>query len=251
MPDQFRIVPYKEQPELANEVADIEAETFPKFIEEDRIWAEVAPHFYDEFSDYQFFVVDAAKNRFVGLCNNVPFRWDGNPNHLPGYHRMLSTALVDWRAGKKPNSLSSVQVIIDPAYRGQDVPGVIFGGLTRLVQDHLLTSLVSAIRPTLKEQYPLTPIEEYVLWRRKDGELFDPWLRAQEKLGAELIKSVPDSTVIEGTISDWEGWTGMTFPASGDYWLPGGLATLNIDLTDDIGRHNEPHVWFKYPMNPV
>ena len=144
--------------------------------------------------------------------------------------------------------MSGVQVIIDPAYRGQGVPEMIFAEVSRLMQEHGLTSVISAIRPTLKDQYPLAPIEEYAHWRREDGQLFDPWLRAQERMGSELIKTVAASTVIEATISEWEGWTGMQFPASGEYWLPGGLSTLHIDLDNNIGHHCEPHVWYKLPI---
>ena len=38
----------------------------------------------------------------------------------------------------------------------------------------------------------------------------------------------------------------LCFPVSGEYWIPGGLSTLLIDLEKDRGVHNEPHVWCEH-----
>jgi hypothetical protein len=44
-----------------------------------------------------------------------------------------------------------------------------------------------------------------------------------------VLKPEPRSLRISGTVGEWEEWTGMTFPDSGEYWFPGGLATVKID----------------------
>jgi len=158
MSDPFRIVAYLQQPELGENIAALEAESFPRYIEEDVVWAEVSPGFYDEFGEFQFFVMDDDKHQLAGLCNSVPFTWDGVADHLPGYHQMLKTALSDWRAGKKPNTFSVVQAIINPEYRGQGVPELIFDEAKRLAREHGMTSIMTALRPTLKDRYPLVEI---------------------------------------------------------------------------------------------
>jgi hypothetical protein len=38
----------------------------------------------------------------------------------------------------------------------------------------------------------------------------------------------------------------MTFPESGDYWFPGGLATVSIDRDTDEGGYWEPNVWTRH-----
>ena len=58
-----------------------------------------------------------------------------------------------------------------------------------------------------------------------------------------VLEPEPRSLRITGTVGEWEGWTEMTFPESGDYWFPGGLATLAIDSDADEGRYWEPNVW--------
>jgi len=74
-------------------------------------------------------------------------------------------------------------------------------------------SLVAPVHPTLKSSYPLTLFERYVGWRRDDGTPFDPWLRVHYRLGADFLKLMPRSLIVTGMISEWEEWTGMSFPA--------------------------------------
>ena len=42
------------------------------------------------------------------------------------------------------------------------------------------------------------------------------------------------------------GWTGMVFPSTGEYVIPGGLSTLHIDRGNDFGRYVEPNVWVRH-----
>ena len=99
----------------------------------------------------------------------------------------------------------------------------------------------------MKERYPLTPIERYVGWRRDDGQLFDPWMRIHERLGARVARPLPESLRITGTVAEWESWTGMAFPESGEYVFPEGLATVHIDREADHGGYWEPNVWMVHP----
>jgi hypothetical protein len=40
----------------------------------------------------------------------------------------------------------------------------------------------------------------------------------------------------------------MTFPDSGDYWFPGGLATVHLDREHDRGSYWEPNVWMRHKL---
>ncbi len=109
-------------------------------------------------------------------------------------------------------------------------------------------TLLAPLRPSWKDRYPLTPIERYVAWARDDGLPFDPWLRVHVRMGAEILKPEPESLRITGTVAEWESWTRMAFPESGTYVFPGGLAPLEIDREEDVGRYWEPNVWMRHSV---
>lgn len=106
--------------------------------------------------------------------------------------------------------------------------------------------MVAPVRPTMKARYPLAPIETYMRWRREDGSALDPWIRTHQRLGATLVSAAPESQVMTGTVAEWERWTGLAFPETGDYVIPEGLALLHVDRESDEGVYQEPNVWMRH-----
>ena len=53
---------------------------------------------------------------------------------------------------------------------------------------------------------------------------------------------------IPGTIRDWESWTGMTFPQSGEYLVPGALQPVHMDVENDRGEYIEPNIWILHEV---
>ena len=68
-------------------------------------------------------------------------------------------------------------------------------------------------------------------------------MRVHWRLGAEQFTPMPHSLVVTGTVADWEQWTGMAFPESGLYVVPGALQPVEIDREQDLGRYEDPNVW--------
>jgi hypothetical protein len=68
-------------------------------------------------------------------------------------------------------------------------------------------------------------------------------MRVHTQLGARIGPAIPRSLHITGTVGDWESWTGMRFPETGDYVFPAGLATVHIDRDNDTGEYWEPNIW--------
>jgi hypothetical protein len=52
--------------------------------------------------------------------------------------------------------------------------------------------------------------------------------------------------VIPGSIPQWEEWTGMCFPESGPYVVPGALRPVDMDLEANRGVYVEPNVWMHH-----
>ena len=44
-------------------------------------------------------------------------------------------------------------------------------------------------------------------------------------------------------MADWETWTEMAFPESGEYVFPHVLSVVAIDRDADVGAYWEPNVW--------
>jgi hypothetical protein len=72
-------------------------------------------------------------------------------------------------------------------------------------------------------------------------------MRVHERLGARTGPSLPRSLLITGTVEEWQLWTGMVFPESGEYVFPEGLSTLAVDREADLGTYWEPNVWMIHP----
>ena len=130
--------------------------------------------------------------------------------------------------------------------KGSGLADALITGLSQLADDALWPRVIAPLRPTLKRLYPLAGIDDYAAWTRDDGAPFDPWLRTHWCLGGRVIASAPVSQTMTGTVAEWEAWTGMAFPATGDYVIPEGLSVLHIDLTADRGVYVEPNVWVRH-----
>ena len=178
----------------------------------------------------------------------VPFAWDGRTATLPmGVDGVLTRGVRERR--RRPNTLSALLAVVDPRLQGKGLSAEVIRAMALLADLHGMRALVAPVRPTLKHRYPLTPMARYVRWRRPDGAPLDPWLRVHWRLGARVLGVAARSMVVNGRVKEWEAWTGMRFPASGDYVVPGALTTVRIDRARDRGRYVEPNVWMLHPVS--
>jgi hypothetical protein len=148
--------------------------------------------------------------------------------------------------GKPAQAVSAIAITIRVDQRGRGLSKVMLDGMRKAVAARELSDLVAPVRPSQKHQYPLTPIDRYVEWRGDDGKLHDAWLRTHEQAGATLVRVAPRSMRIAGSVSDWESWTGMRFPDTGAYVVPGALVPVEIDRERDEGVYVEPNVWMHH-----
>jgi len=137
---------------------------------------------------------------------------------------------------------------VTPDKQGQGLSAEALRAMRSLAAGHGMHLLVAPVRPTLKSLYPLTPFERYVRWKRDAGAPFDRWLRVHWRLGAEFMKVALEAITVTGTVAEWEQWTGLRFPESGEYLIPGALQPVQIDRENDTGRCDDPNLWMRHPV---
>jgi hypothetical protein len=109
-------------------------------------------------------------------------------------------------------------------------------------------ALIACVRPTMKDAFSLIPIDDYARWTRADGEPFDPWIRVHVRAGGRIVRGSARSMTMVGTVGEWQEWTGLEFPGSGSYVIPGAAAPVQIDVAADLGTYFDPNVWIVHEL---
>jgi GNAT superfamily N-acetyltransferase len=207
---------------------------FPEFLHHDAVSNEYWGRLFTDHSEFQFALIDG--DVVLAQGNSVPVA--GQPAQWRDAFRAA------FERGGEPDRLCALAIMVAPEHRGR--------GLATVMLEHMrglagpFGSLVAPVRPTLKERYPLIPIERYAAWRRSDGAHFDPWIRMHERLGGELTGTAEGAMVIEGSRGDWRDWTQLEFPDDGDYVVPGALVPVHVE--DGHGIYREPCVWLRHEV---
>jgi GNAT superfamily N-acetyltransferase len=229
----------------AEGLAALFATGWPAFIDADERAAAALPRIRSLFATHELAVV--AGEQVLAAGWGVPLVWSGTVADLPGgYTDALDRALDDHDRARAPDTLVLGAVQVHPAAAGQGVAARLLTALVGHAHDRGLTQVIAPLRPTLKARYPLTPIAEYAAWTRVDGAPFDPWLRLHVRLGARVLGIAEASQTFTGTVAEWESWTGLVLPASGDYVVPDALAPLTVDGPADRGVCVEPGIWVQH-----
>lgn len=198
----------------------------------------------EERPEFQFHLVGDG-DEILARARSLPVRWDGSVGDLPaGIDGAIARGFDEGDA----NVLCALVIMVPRTLKGGGLSAAAVPGMADIARRHGLGALIAPVRPSWKERYPLVPIERYAEWRRPDGLLLDPWMRVHERLGARILKPEPRSLRITGTVAEWEEWTGLGFPESGEYWFPRGLATVKIDRDADRGSYWEPNVWMEHGL---
>lgn len=222
------------------------AEGWPAFITADQEVKRYIGPARNLFADLELVLLDE-DDAIVAAGWAVSISWDGDPAHLPrGYTDSLAVAVDGHDRGQVPDTLVIMAAQVHPQMRGAGLAGKLLTALRKAADDRGWPRVIAPVRPTLKTRYPLTPIERFAGWTRQDGAPLDPWVRTHWRLGARIIAPAPQSQTMTGSVADWESWTDLVFPDSGDYVIPDGLSTLRIDRQGDIGTYIEPNIWLQH-----
>jgi hypothetical protein len=233
-----------DRPDLVDRGWERTRDTLPEYNNHGDVLNVYWPRLTEERAEFQFHLVDD-QDEVQARARTIPLGWDGTIEDLPaGIDGAIARGFDEGGA----NTLCALLIMVPRDLQGGGLSGAAVAAMTEIARAHSFESLIAPVRPSWKERYPLVPIERYAGWQRSDGLFFDPWMRVHQRLGATVLKPEPRSLRITATVEEWETWTGMSFPESGDYWFPGGLATVAIDRETDEGRYWEPNVWMYHAL---
>jgi GNAT superfamily N-acetyltransferase len=243
----FQVVSLAARPELALPALEMLAVGWPEFMRHDPAAERHQARIATELAGFQALLVDPEKDDLAALGVAIPFAWDGTLAGLPaGWDAVVEQGIGDLDEGRRPTALSALSVTVAPDRRGQGLSRLVLQGLKDAAARAGLGTLLAPVRPSGKSAYPLTPMERYVRWAQPGGAPFDPWLRTHWRLGGEVLGVCPASMEITAAVASWEAWTGLAFPETGPYVVPGALVPVAIDRERDLGRYLEPNVWVRH-----
>jgi hypothetical protein len=237
-------------PDFRNLVRGLTKEVWPEFMLHDPVANENWRELLDRFPDYQFALLDIQNSRVAGMGNSFPLRWEDRLENLPegGWDWAFQEAVRNHREGVTPNFHCAIQIVLRPGYRSQGLSMPMVEAVRAVTKSRELEALIIPLRPSDKHNYPLASMDDYITWKTEDGLPFDAWLRVHARAGARIIKVCHESKTIRGTRAEWERWTSMIFPQSGEYIIPGALNPIEIDLEKDEGGYVEPNVWIVHEV---
>jgi hypothetical protein len=243
-----QVVRYSERPGLWEGLGDLSAEVWPEYNLHGQMLNHYWAQLYDVFPDWQFVLYDPETEAVLAEGHTIPVAWDGTDAGLgPGIDATIAGGFELRAADGRPTTVCALAAEIPPRHQGRRLSGPLLRGMSGLARDAGLGHLIAPVRPSHKDRYPIIPIERYAHWTRPDGSPFDPWVRVHTQLGARIGPAIPRSLEITGTVEQWESWTQLRFPETGDYVFPAGLTTVHIDRDRDVGEYWEPNIWIIPP----
>ncbi len=247
---RFQIIKPGDLRDYRDLAGDIGIASWPEFMMHDSIANEYWHELFDRFSEYQFALLDTETNRMAAMGNSLPFHWDEELSALPegGWDWVFVKAVEDHNNGVIPNIQSAIQIAIHPDYQSQRLSSRMVEAMRAIGQARGFKYLVAPVRPNQKSKYPLISIDDYIKWTNEEGLPFDAWLRVHARLGAKVLKPCHEAMVIRGTRAEWEEWTGMKFPQSGHYFIPGALNPMEMNIEGDKGVYVEPNIWMVHQI---
>ena len=243
--ERVEIVRYDARPDLLAAYREALGGGWPEFVFHDPVSKLHHDRVSRAFPEFDLLLLEG--DEVLAGAWAVPIAWDGSVADLPdGYDGALIRTTDGLDRHIEPTTLCVMAAAVakDSASRG--LAGRILGGLLDAAEEAGLEHVVVPVRPTLKHRYPLQSMAEYATWRRADGMALDPWIRTHERMGARILGVARRSMVIPGTVAEWEAWTGLAFPATGDYVVPEALAPVHVDLEQDLATYIEDNLWMQH-----
>jgi hypothetical protein len=245
-PEWLEVFTAEERPDLWQRARDegVFNGVWPAYNEHGNHTGQYFGALFPRWPSLQVLLTDRRSGGIIGRGRTIPFRWDGTLEDLPAGIDAVGLQAVSEPGPPTAVSALAAEVVRD--YQRGGLSGLVIRAMAAAAGRAGLAPLVAPIRPSVKDRYPLIPIDRYARWQRPDGLPFDPWQRVHARLGARVLRTEPRSLEINAPVADWEAWTGMVFPDDGEYVFPAGLAPLTVAA--GTGAYWEPNIWMLHEV---
>lgn len=246
---RLQITTFAQRPQWIERVYQCR-DTWPRFMGHDPVanalfW-QVVPAFP------QLCVAVTDQDRLVARGRAIPFALHAvaRGGVLPpgGWDRVLTWGMDDRLDGVPADTVSALEVAIDPDYLGSGLSARVLAAMRQAAAEAGYAELVAPVRPNRKHLEPDLPCEEYVRRTRPDGLPKDPWLRVHVRAGASIEALAPVSMAIPGSLEQWRSWTGLPFDADGPVYVPHALVPVQCHLTHGYAVYVEPNIWVRHRL---
>ncbi|MFN8621741.1 MAG: hypothetical protein U0869_13450, partial [Chloroflexota bacterium] len=169
IPDGHMLVSLHERPDLDRAIGQHTMPVWPPFMLEDPVAGRLWDRLHQELAPFQLLLL-GPDGAIVGSGNSAPLAWDGTDAGLPhGWDDQFERSVADLDAGRPMDTLGALQIVVDPRRQGEGLSALMVRAFRAHARLRGHRALIACVRPTLKERYPLTPIERYAAWTRPDG----------------------------------------------------------------------------------
>ena len=247
----YKVITLEDRYDLFEAQDRICTEVWDEFMLHDPIADEYWMQFIEAFKSYQLLIMEG--DEFLAIANSVPLHFDKPLDQLPeeGWDWGVKKSVTDFKAGKNPNILMGVQIVVNKRHQGKGLSSIAVKEMASLAKRKGFDQLVIPVRPSDKHKYPLISIDDYILWKNDKNLPYDNWLRVHVKCGGTILKPCHEAMRIPGTIKDWKEWTGVDFRGDGEYVISGALNPVRANLDKDEVLYIEPNVWVLHNIKDV
>ena len=232
-----------QRPHLIHKMKHIHLETWPKYFAGSPFIKTYWTRVWHEFPDYQFCLLNE-KDEIAAVCNGIPLYWDGAKQNMPsGWDEGIELAFNQVQKGIQPNTLLGLTGVVDSASRNKGISPLIVQAFRTLAKMHGLTRFLGPVRPIGMLAHNCQDFKQWAESVDEKDEPLDHWLRTHKRLGAKVMGLAPYSQLVEGTLDDWEEWTGHRFAQSGAFQLPDTLQPIQVNITQNKASYYDPSIW--------